>query len=91
MGELIPIVRGALYRDVSTSNSHTDTLRVRSVWVDEDSNTQVTIYRNLDDEYRVTQKETIDIDSFIHQIDRNIIRINTDTEAWKWRDEHNTE
>jgi hypothetical protein len=84
MDEMTPIVRGAKYRDVSQTDTHGDTLRVKSVWVDEDAQTHVTFI--TEDEYRANpDKETVDLESFIEQINTSIIRVNSDHEAWEWR------
>ena len=83
---MTPIVAGAQYRDVSTGDSHGDLLRVKSVWVDEDAQVQVQIFekdQNLALENR--PHTTVDLESFIDRIDSKIIRVNSDHEAWEWR------
>jgi len=81
---MTPIVRGAKYRDVSGSSSHGDIIRVKSVWIDEDGNTQVQVF--TEDEYVSNPKTTtVDYESFIDSIDASLIRVNTDHEAWEWR------
>lgn len=76
----VPIVEGALYEDVDGQE-----VRVKSVWVDEDLTTQVTvIYKDV---YVVNPTtETIDLESFVEIINsQNLQRINTDHEAWEYR------
>jgi hypothetical protein len=84
MGELTPIVAGALYRDVSSADGHGDTIRVKSVWVDEDTSVNVQVFTERG-HIENLRSRTIDIETFIDKIDDEIIRINTDHEAWKWR------
>lgn len=79
-----PICRGALYRDVSTDSTHGNLIRVRSVWVDEDGNTQVSVYER-DETLGESDRQTVDLESFIDSINESIIRINSDHEAWEWR------
>ena len=83
---MTPIVAGAQYRDVSTGDSHGDLLRVKSVWVDEDAQVQVQVFekdQNLTFENR--PHTTVDLESFIDRIDSEIIRVNSDHDAWEWR------
>lgn len=81
---MLPIVRGALYRDVSTHDTHGALLRVKSVWIDEDESVQIRVSWEAD---RIDERsdETIDKETFISQIDENIIRVNDDHDAWEWR------
>jgi len=84
MGEMTPIVAGAQYRDVSHGETHGDLIRVKSVWVDEDAETQVQVF--TEDEY-VPQPahRSVDLQSLIDRIDDTLIRVNSDHEAWEWR------
>jgi hypothetical protein len=84
--DMTPIVRGAKYRDVSHGETHGDIVRVKSVWVDEDAETQVQVYTE-DGTLARGQKNntTVDLQSFIDRIDDTLIRVNTDHEAWEWR------
>jgi hypothetical protein len=84
MGELTPIVAGALYRDVSTDETHGDRIRVKSVWVDEDTSVNVQVFTEHE-HIENPRSRTIDMETFIDRIDDEIIRINSDHEAWKWR------
>lgn len=81
---MTPIVRGALYRDVSTNETHGAELRVKSVWIDEDESVQIRVAWE-EGILGEPSDETIDKESFIEQIDDSIIRTNTDHEAWEWR------
>ena len=87
MGEMAPIVAGAQYRDVSHGETHGDLIRVKSVWVDEDAETQVQVFTEdgrLSGDGR-RNNTTVDLQSFINRIDDTLIRVNTDHEAWEWR------
>jgi hypothetical protein len=84
--DMTPIVRGAKYRDVSHGETHGDIVRVKSVWIDEDETTQVSLF--TEDETLASgkrDKTTVDYQSFIDRIDDTLIRVNTDHEAWEWR------
>lgn len=79
-----PICAGALYRGVGCDDRHGEKIRVKSVWIDEDGRTQVKVVH--EDEYLANpETDTIDAESFIDSIDDTIIRINSDHEAWCWR------
>lgn len=81
---ITPIVAGAQYRDVSTSETHGDVIRVKSVWVDEDMSVQVQILE--EDEYiNNPTSRTISLDDLVARIDDEIIRVNSDHDAWEWR------
>ena len=84
MEEIKPITRGALYRDVSQTNSHGDLVRIKSVWVDENCNTHVQVFPENTDVANPTN-ETIDLTSFVEAVDSEIIRVNSDHEAWEYR------
>jgi len=83
MGEIVPICRGALYRDVGGTDTHGELIRVKSVWIDEDGNTQIQVFTEKPNSH--TRSRTVDQESFIHSINDAIIRVNTDHEAWEWR------
>lgn len=86
MGEMTPIVRGAQYRDVSGGETHGDLLRVKSVWVDEDGETQVQVFTEDGDLASGRRNNTtVHISDFTDRINADIVRVNTDHEAWKWR------
>ena len=83
---MTPIVAGAQYRDVSADDSHGDLLRVKSVWVDEDAKTQVQVFENDQNlKFENRPHTTVDLESFINRIDSEIIRVNSDHDAWEWR------
>jgi len=84
MGEIKPITHGALYRDVSQTNSHGDLVRIKSVWVDENCNTQVQLFTENTNVANPTS-ETVDLESFVDTVDSEIIRVNSDHEAWEYR------
>lgn len=85
MAEMMkPIVAGAQYRNVSTGEKHGESLRVKSVWIDEDGTVQIRVFN----ENAISRREssrTIDKDTFIDRIDDTLIRTNSDHEAWEWR------
>ena len=84
MGEMTPICAGAQYRDVSTGETHGDLIRVKSVWVDEDGETQVQVF--TEDEYvPEPAHKSVHVEDLIGRIDDTLIRVNTDHEAWEWR------
>jgi hypothetical protein len=84
MGKIKPITHGALYRDVSQTNSHGEVVRIKSVWVDENCNTQVQLFRENTNVANPTS-ETVDLPSFLEAVDNEIIRVNSDHEAWAYR------
>jgi len=84
MGEIKPITQGALYRDVSQTNSHGDLVRIKSVWVDENCNTQIQVFTENNNDTS-DKSETVDLESFVDSVDSNIIRVNSDHEAWEYR------
>jgi hypothetical protein len=77
-----PIVAGAQYEDIDG-----ETVRVRSVWVDEDLTTQVQIFH--EDEYAARQSHrSVPLDDFVSRIGpTDLERVNSDHDAWEWRQE----
>jgi hypothetical protein len=75
-----PIIRGALYED-----DHGEPIRVRSVWLDENLTTQVTV--ELEETDVVGQeRETIPRRQFVEEINHSLFRVNSDHDAWEWRE-----
>ena len=82
---MTPVIAGAQYRDVTTGDSHGEKIRVKSVWIDEDGSIQISIFS----ENAISRREsrrTVDKESFLDRLkDGEIIRTNSDHEAWEWR------
>ena len=75
-----PVIRGALYED-----NYGDLIRVRNVWVDENLTTQVSV--EVDDTDVVGQeRETIPRRQFVEEINHSLFRVNSDHDAWEWRE-----
>lgn len=87
MGEMTPVCGGAKYRDVSCGDSHGDVIRVKSVWIDEDGRTLVQVFTEKE-HVSHPRSRSIDADDFMERIDDEIIRVNSDHEAWEWRQEY---
>ena len=75
-----PVIRGALYEDM-----YSDQIRVRNVWVDENLATQVSV--EVDDTDVVGEgRETIPLQQFVEEINHSLFRVNSDHDAWEWRE-----
>jgi len=77
-----PIVAGAQYEDVDG-----ETVRVKSVWVDEDLTTNVQIFDERDPATR-NDHRTVSLEDLVSRIGpTDLERCNSDHEAWEWRQE----
>jgi hypothetical protein len=78
----VPITAGAKYEDIDG-----ETIRVRSVWVDEALTVYVQIYD--EDEYKTNPTHrSVPLEDFVSRIGpTDLERSNTDHEAWEWRQE----
>jgi hypothetical protein len=85
MGDMTPIDGGALYRDIGGTNTHGDLVRVERLWINTDGDTMIQVYtENTDD----NERRMVQAEPFITSIGIARIRVNTDHEAWEWRDEN---
>lgn len=80
---ITPIAAGALYRDVTDDSL----LRVKSVWIDEDTGTNIQIMDEVEAQSPGrTSSETVTKDDVLDRLDAGELeRANTDHEAWEWR------
>lgn len=74
-----PIAIGAMYRDVSTTDSHGSVWTIVDIWVDEDLETHVKLEGGNGKAAFITARD------LANKINTDIIRTNTDREAWEWR------
>jgi uncharacterized protein YpmB len=83
--EMTPVTAGAQYRDVTTGDNHGEKIRVKSVWIDEDGSILISVFSENAISRRETRR-TIDKETFLDRLDADeIIRTNSDHEAWEWR------
>lgn len=85
MGHMTPIDVGALYRDVSDTDTHGNLVRVQHIWINEDGETKIEVTSEDSDG---KERRIVAADTFITTIDVSRIRVNTDHEAWVWRDDN---
>ena len=81
MGDLTPIVAGALYE-----SEDLEKVRVKSVWIDEDKTVQIQAFTENGISTEERKPRTISMDNLIERIESgDLDRINTDYDAWEYR------